>query len=270
MDESERVTRIRPDMSLPRPAWRMPEPRDVTVLGHRMRYWEKGSGRPLVLVHGFSGSASFEWGRVFDALATRFRVIAPQVIGFAPGEQPEIAYTTDALVSHLGGFFAALGLSDIVLLGESFGGWLAGSYAVRAAGLGLPPIAKLVVVGGPIGQMRFPAQNVRGFFHDEVQREADAWMTDAIFNANNGTRMMIVRDSGLTKAELDEAAVETIAVPVLLLWGDKDELIPLEIGERALGWIADARLTVFEDIGHIPSIECPVEFVRVVSSFCEE
>ena len=261
------ITRIRPEMTAPRPDWRMPEPRDVSARGHRIRYWDKGEGRPLVLVHGFSGSAAFEWGRVFDTLAKNRRVIALQCIGFAPGEQPDIVYSTAALTDHLGAFFTALNLRDITLVGESFGGWLVASYAVRAAAGAVPAIARLGVVGGPIGPVRFPAQDARGFFHDAVQREADGWMTDAIFNANNETRMRIVRDSGLAKAELDEAAARSIAVPTLLIWGDKDELIPLAIGERALQWIKGSRLVVFEDIGHIPSIECPAAFARVVEEF---
>ena len=99
-------TLIRPDMTAARPDWAMPPERDVTVHGHRIRYWEKGAGRPLVLMHGFSGSATFEWGRVIDALAAHHRVIVPQCIGFAPSEQPDLVYSTDTLVRHLGGFFA--------------------------------------------------------------------------------------------------------------------------------------------------------------------
>jgi pimeloyl-ACP methyl ester carboxylesterase len=121
-----------------RPHWRLPEPRAIQVLGHRIHYWDAGQGDPIVLVHGFSGSAVFEWGPVFEALALRHRVVALQVIGFAPSEQPEIAYTTEALVSHLGGFLRALGLENVTLLGESFGGWHVAAYAAKATALGLP------------------------------------------------------------------------------------------------------------------------------------
>ncbi|MFI4935877.1 MAG: alpha/beta fold hydrolase [Caulobacterales bacterium] len=262
-----RITRIRPDMAAPRPPWRMPEPRDVAVKGHRIRYWEKGEGRPLVLAHGFSGSAPFEWGRVIDALAQRCRVIAPQCVGFAPSEQPDIDYSTDALVGRLGGFFEALGLADIVLLGESFGGWLVGSYAVRAAALGLPPIAKLAIVGGPVGKFKTPAPETSGFYHAAVAREVEAWLATQPQFDNDGTREKIVKASGLRTGELSLEAVSAIAAPTLLIWGDKDALIPLSIGEAALGAIPDARLVVFEDIGHIPSVECPTEFVQAVSAF---
>jgi pimeloyl-ACP methyl ester carboxylesterase len=262
-----RITRVVPDMAAPRPDWVMPEPRDVDVNGRRIRYWEKGEGRPLVLVHGFSGSAIFEWGRVIDALSTRHRVVVLQVVGFAPSEQPDITYSTDALVTSLGGFFTALGLKDIVLLGESFGGWLVGSYAVRAARLGLPPIARLVIVGGPVGPLRVPGPDVNGFVHQPVMDEVAGLFQVTPIVDNEAFKARILNDSGLRKAELSLEAAATIAVPTLLVWGDKDALIPLSVGEAALGAIPDARLVVFENIGHIPSVECPFEFVDAVLAF---
>jgi hypothetical protein len=105
---------LRPDMTRDRPAWRMPAPRDLVVKGERIRYFEQGDGAPLVLMHGFSGSAQFEWGRVIDDLSRNHRVIAPQCVGFAPSAQPDITYSTAALVDHLGAVFAALDLTGII------------------------------------------------------------------------------------------------------------------------------------------------------------
>jgi pimeloyl-ACP methyl ester carboxylesterase len=255
-------------MSAPRAEWRMPEPRDVTVLGHRIRYWEKGSGRPLVLMHGFSGSAMFEWGRVIDALAERFRVVVLQGIGFAPSEVPDITYSTEAQLRHLGGFFEALGLENIALLGESYGGWLVGTYAVQAADLGLAPIERLIVVGGPVEPLRVPRPEPNGFVHKAVMDEVAAMFAREGMIDHTATRTRILADSGLAKGELNLAVAATIAVPTLLAWGDKDALIPLSVGEKAVKAIPDARLVVFEDIGHIPSVECPNEFVAAVTGFC--
>jgi pimeloyl-ACP methyl ester carboxylesterase len=261
---------IRPDMTAARPDWAMPAERDVSVHGHRIRYWEKGEGAPLVLMHGFSGSATFEWGRVIDLLAAHHRVIVPQCIGFAPSEQPNLDYSTDTLVRYLGGFFAALELTDIVLLGESFGGWLVGSYAVRAAALGLPPIARLVIVGGPVGELRPPKPGTEGFVDKAVMAEVASLLARLPAFDNDPTREKILKASGLRKGELSLAAVAAIAVPTLLLWGDQDALIPLSVGQAAERAIPGARLTVFENIGHIPSVECPAEFVEAVLAFCGE
>ncbi len=260
---------LRPDMSRTRPAWRMPAPRDITVKGQRIRYFEQGDGAPLVLMHGFSGSAQFEWGRVIDDLSRNHRVIALQCVGFAPSAQPDITYSTAALVEHLGAFFLALDLTDITLLGESFGGWLVGSYAVAAAQprSPFPPINRLIVVGGALGKFKFPKPDTRGFFHDVVAKEAEAMLLIEPQFDNDRTRDAILRDSGLAKAELNDAAMAQIRVPTLLIWGDRDELIPLEHGHAAARAISGSRLVVLNDIGHIPSVECPAEFARLVGEF---
>jgi pimeloyl-ACP methyl ester carboxylesterase len=249
-----------------RPHWRLPEPRAIQVLGHRIHYWDAGQGDPIVLVHGFSGSAVFEWGPVFEALALRHRVVALQVIGFAPSEQPEIAYTTEALVSHLGGFLRALGLENVTLLGESFGGWHVAAYAAKAAALGLPPIAKLVLVGGAICVKGMPAPGARGFVDAALQAEADDF--SRTFPASNETtKLLIARDSGLLRRDPSREELAAIAVPTLLVWGEQDELIPVACGEDAASLIPDAKLVVLPNVGHIPSIEAPDELVRVVSEF---
>lgn len=262
-----RTTRIRPDMSAPRPDWVMPPPRDIDAGGHRIRYWEKGQGRPLVLVHGFSGNATFEWGRVIDALSAHCRVIALQVVGFAPSEQPDITYSTDALVTSLGAFFRALDLSDIVLVGESFGGWLVGSYAVRAAGLGQPAIAKLVIVAGPVGPLKVGKPDPNGFPHKVITEEMLAHFEKVPPVDNEPFKARIAEDSGLRTGELTLEAAATITVPTLFLWGDRDTLIPPSVGEAALGAIPNARMVLFETIGHIPSIECPHEFIETIRDF---
>lgn len=244
----------------------MPEPKDIQVLGHRIRYWDTGEGDPIVLVHGFSGSAAFEWAPVIPGLARRNRAIALQVIGFDPSEQPDIAYTTEALVRHLGEFMRLLALTDITLVGESFGGWHVAAYAVHAAALGQPPIAKLALIGGAICVKKFPEPTARGFVDPEWQAASDA-LPQQIRTVNDPTRMAIVRDSGLGKNQPTRDELARIAVPTLLLWGDKDELIPLACGEDAATLIPNAKLVVLPNVGHIPSIEATQDFVRIVSEF---
>jgi pimeloyl-ACP methyl ester carboxylesterase len=243
----------------------MPPAKDVQVLGHRIRYWEAGEGDPIVLVHGFSGSAPFEWAPVIPGLARRNRVIALQVIGFEPSEQPDIAYTTEALVRHLGGFMSALKLHNITLVGESFGGWHVAAYA--AYGAGQPAIARLVLVGGAVCVKKFPGPDARGFVDPEWQAAADALAASLPPGTNDATRSAIVRDSGLGRNDPGPDALGKISVPTLLLWGDRDELIPLECGEDAARHIPNAKLVVLKNVGHIPSIEATGDFVRIISDF---
>jgi pimeloyl-ACP methyl ester carboxylesterase len=251
----------------PRPDWKMPPAREVQVLGARIVYPDAGEGPVIVLQHGFSGSADFEWGRIYDALSRNYRVIALQHVGFAPSDLPALTYDSDTMARHLGGFFSELNLSDFTLVGESFGGWAVTNYAARAEALGLPPIARLVIVGGAVGVIRSSKPDARGFVSDAVTAEVMAYLQRSKVYDHDATRMAILRDSGLGKGDPDTAAVGRIRVPTLLIWGDQDEAIPLAIGEAAARMFPEARLVVLKDVGHIPSIEVPLEFVRLLETF---
>ena len=256
--------------------WRMPPLREVSVLGHRIAYYEKGEGPPLVLAHGFSGSAAFEWGRVFDLLAERHRVVAPQLIGFLPSEQPQITYSTDAQLAHLSGFLQALGLEGCTLAGESYGGWLVAAYAARAAEAGshLARVARYAILCGAVG-IRIPANAVSG--PPQARPPSDTPLWSAIIKrlpelnphdaANNPTRAAILAASDLGKGWPDEAALGRIATPTLLLWGEDDDLVPVKFGRAAAAAIPGSQLVVLPGVGHIPSIDAPRDFVRILADF---
>ncbi|HZZ86854.1 MAG TPA: alpha/beta hydrolase [Caulobacteraceae bacterium] len=253
--------------------WCMPEPRETSVLGHRIAYYEKGSGPALVLAHGFSGSAPFEWGRVFDLLAERFRVVAPQLVGFLPSEQPDIAYSTDAQLAHLSGFLEALDLAGCTLAGESYGGWLVAAYAARAAepGSTLAKVARYAILCGAVGVIR------TGDAPPAPRQPPDTPLWRAIVKrlpalnphdtANNWARERIWSASELGRGWPDAAALGRIATPTLLLWGEDDDLVPVRFGRAAAEAIPGSQLVVLPGIGHIPSIEAPRDFVRILGDF---
>src|SRR5215831_419768 len=92
--------------------WALPPLKTIEVEGRRIAYFDQGSGPALVLVHGMSGSAAMEWGRVIGPLSKRMRVVAPYQIGFAPSDQPDLPYDAKTFVDSLGGLMAALGLKE--------------------------------------------------------------------------------------------------------------------------------------------------------------
>ncbi|HWF78695.1 MAG TPA: alpha/beta hydrolase [Caulobacteraceae bacterium] len=256
--------------------WRLPSLREVQVLGHRIAYYEKGEGPPLVLAHGFSGSAAFEWGRVFDLLAERHRVVAPQLVGFLPSEQPDIAYSTDVQLAHLSGFLGALGLEGCTLAGESYGGWLVAAYAARAAAPGaeLARVDRYAILCGAVG-VKIPANAVSGPPQPRPPPNTPLWRAilkrlpelnphDA---ANNPTRQAILAASDLGKGWPDEAALGRITTPTLVLWGEDDDLVPVKFGRAAAAAIPGSQLVVLPGVGHIPSIDAPRDFVRILTDF---
>lgn len=254
--------------------WRAPPLREVQVLGHRIAYYEQGEGPALVLAHGFSGSAAFEWGRVFDLLAERHRVVAPQLIGFLPSEQPDILYSTDAQLAHLSGFLEALDLTGCTLAGESYGGWLVAAYAARGAepGAKLTRVGRYAILAGAVG-----IRIERSGQPPQVRPPPDTPLWRAIIKrlpelnphevANNRTREAILAASDLGRGWPDAAALGKIATPTLLLWGEDDDLVPVKFGRAAAAAIPGSELVVLPGVGHIPSIDAPRDFVRILTSF---
>lgn len=255
-----------------RPAWRLPADKFVEIQGHRIHYYEHGAGPVLLLVHGFSGSAAREWGRVFDLLAERHRVIALNQVGFAPSDQPNIVYSAEAFVDHLAGFILALDLSDVVLVGESFGGWVAASYAISAgrAGSNLPALRKLAIAAGAIGLRALPPPTARNFFDPQAQADMREAIKQYPRLDNDGTIALTLEQSGLAKGEPSEADLAGIRMPTLLVWGDKDEIVPVEVGYRLSRTIPYARLSVLPNVGHLIAVESPTEFARLLTAFASE
>jgi len=88
--------------------------------------------------------------------------------------------------------------------------------------------------------------------------------------ANNPTRERIFAASDLGRGWPDAAALGQIGAPTLLLWGEEDPLVPVRYGRAAAAAIPGSRLVVLPGVGHIPSIEAPRDFVRILTDFAAD
>jgi 2-hydroxy-6-oxonona-2,4-dienedioate hydrolase len=251
--------------------WRLPPLKTVEVGGRSIAYYERGSGPPLVLLHGMSGSAAFEWGRVIGPLSARHRVIAPYQIGFGPSAQPDIAYDPPVFVDCLAGLIRALGMETATLVGESFGGWVAASYACaqaeRTGAEVLPPIARLVIVDGPVGIR--PTDRVH-LDAESVNDPAVRAQIHAFFATQPNVDNSMVRTRATREASANMVASARLAkvrLPTLLMWGEQDQLLDVSLGRRLAAELPGASLAVVPDCGHIPSVERPATFLRELSRF---
>jgi len=253
--------------------WQLPKMRSVNVNGQKISYLEQGTGPVLVLVHGMSGSAGFEWGRVIDPLSRRFRVIAPYQIGFAPSDQPDLSYDAATSVEYLGGFMATLDLKDVTLVGESYGGWVVAHYALAAAGRTSrdrhrPAIKRLVIVDGAVHLEGMPPAGGRGVNDPAVLKQAEGfWTTQPKVDNSLVTKRVFA--GPIFKEAVRAEDLATLHVPTLVVWGENDELVPLEQGRRIAAEIPGARLAIVPNCGHIPSVEKPAAFVNLIEGFAK-
>lgn len=251
--------------------WRLPKLRRIHVHDHYIAYYETGSGPPLVLIHGGSGSPALEWGRVMVPLSRRFRVIAPYLIGFGPSDQPQLLYDSETFVDYLGGFLNARAAHGATLVGESMGGWVVGHYALRqgqksAWGQSLPRSSHLVFADGAV--QVHPGDG--GGAQDSINSPAVAKLARDFYvtqpKVDNGVVLKALGPHMLAQQVSDDQ-LRRITTPTLVIWGREDKILPLADGRHIAATIPDARLVIIDNSGHLSPVEQPGAFVTALKAF---
>ena len=233
------------------------ELREVEVDGRTVRYRLAGSGEPLVLVHGLAGSWRW-WSPLLRALGARRRVSVVDLPRLHPPVRP------DRLSEWLGRWLDAAGLEQVDLAGHSLGGLVAAELAAADSAR----TRRLVLVapaGIPCGRS-LPSRAAQLLVElYEVRRwlpmvAADAFRTGP-FDVARGIAFVSGRD---LRAEL--AAVHA---PTLLVWGERDRLVPLHVAEEWRQTLPDARLAYLE-CGHVPMLEAPRQLAESMLAFLDE
>ncbi len=266
------------------------EVKELLVGGRRFSYFEEGSGKTIVLVHGLFGDY-LDWAPVLAPLAAGYRVIALDLPGFGGSDRPPGGQTLDAYAESLEAFFAALDLHDFLLVGNSLGGMISSYYAARHPGR----LCGLVLVSSA-GMKAYSAEDqarVAERFSTAVLNLLRPEHIEPLFTINFA-RLTPQREAYMqhqrTKLSwphrreysqvLSDCArmgfanevtpwLESLTLPILLLWGDADPVFPLELAEAALPRLPHARLAVLHQASHMPQMDQPEAFVEAVQSFLE-
>jgi pimeloyl-ACP methyl ester carboxylesterase len=249
----------------------------------------RGSGRPILLVHGVnpvSPAAPF-----LDRLAAYGEIIAPSHPGFGKSPRPEDFDTMYDLV-HLYREVLDAQPGRVAMIGFSFGGWIA---AEVAAG-GHPKLDRLVLVD-PVGIklggreerdiVHFfntsPAELTRRSWHDPANRPAgiyglgwqagiDEAMPDEVMTtlARNWDALCLYAWQPHMYNPQLKHWLRRIAAPTLVLWGASDRIVTADYGRAYAGLIAGGRFALIDAAGHHPELEQPTAFVDAVARFLEE
>ncbi|WP_370067464.1 alpha/beta fold hydrolase [Mycobacterium sp. MAA66] len=269
------------------------ERRSVVVDGLTTGYLEAGSGDPVVLLHGgeFGASAELGWERNIAALATQFRVLAPDMLGF--GESAKVVDFTDGRgmrIRHIARFCELLGVTSAHFVGNSMG---AINLLVDATAHGpVLPIRSLVAIcgGGEIQRNEhvsalydydasFEAMRriVAALFFDPgypadddyVRRRYDSSTVPGAWESLAAARF---RRPGLPAPTAPSAqrAYGRITVPALVVEGAGDKLLPAGWAADLAGQIAGARSAVIDGAGHCPQIEAAGATNALLFEFLKE
>ena len=248
----------------------------ITVNGTQIRLLRGGKegAPPLVFLHGAGGHTG--WMGFLDALAEDFAVFAPEHPGFGRSDDPPWLDEIGDLAFFYLDFLETLGLDHVHLMGTSLGGWIAAELAVRnqnrLSSLALVGAVGIRADGHPIDDIfrMSVEENLRRFYADQeraarrLQDMAKVDMTIATKNRLTVSRLAYrprFYNPGLAKW------LHRITVPTLLIYGDKDGLVPPRFGEAYRAAIPGSRLIVLEDAGHAPFDEQRDAFLAAFRAF---
>jgi len=259
-------------------------------------YAQAGSGPVLLLIHGMGGT--FEnWQAVIEGLARKHTVIAPDLPGHGASAPGAGDYSIGALAAGLRDLLVALGHERATLVGHSLGGGIAMQFAyqfpemterlvlVSSGGLG-PEVSLILRAAALPGADLFiaatagPGRTVgsalaRGLTAVGLRPNADvaevargyASLADRERRAAFLATLRSVIGTGGQRVHAGDRLYLAEDMPVLIIWGERDPIIPVHHGENAHEAIPGSRLEVFEGVGHLPQLELPGRFMAVLERF---
>jgi pimeloyl-ACP methyl ester carboxylesterase len=281
----------------------LPEKRVIHLHGHRI-VCRVGGGAPqpdrpvVVLIHGVAGSSA-TWEAVISALARQYTVVAPDLLGHGESDKPRHDYSLGAYANLIRDVMIAVGIDRATIVGHSFGGGVAMQFAYQhparcerlvleaSGGLGpeiswifraltmpgaellmplvFPPFVRAAgdVIGRWVGRLGVRAPNLE-----------QSWRSYASLTKSDNRRAFIatmrsvIDRSGQTVGARDRLYLAA-AVPTLIVWGDRDRIIPVAHASAAHEELASSELIVFERAGHFPHAEDPGRFVDALTHFVD-
>jgi pimeloyl-ACP methyl ester carboxylesterase len=255
-----------------------PRAETVVVAGLPVHVLTAGTGAPLVYLHGAGDLGG--WPPALDLLAADFRVVRPDHPGFnQSGDDPAIG-SVAALSERYLEVFDALGLAEFDLIGTSLGGWLAAEIALRSPNrirrLVLVDAAGLAPGSSSPNMFDVPADELVALTCGDAaslaagrQRDA-AVRADAVLSErrtrNTATTARIAGDPYMHDPALP-ARLAGLRLPTLVVWGELDGLFPVETATSWTDLLPVARAHVVAGAGHLPLVDRPAEFARVVAEF---
>jgi pimeloyl-ACP methyl ester carboxylesterase len=273
--------------------WAEPPSQFLDVAGLRVHVRDEGprdDPTPIVLLHGTSDSLH-TWGGWTGVLVRERRVIRVDLPGFGlTGPAPDGDYRVERYVAFVAALLDALDVQRCVLGGNSFGGWVAWETAlahpdrlqalILVDSAGYPLESQSVPIGFRIA--RVPGLNramqsilPRGVIESSVRNtygdpsRVTEELVDRYYalTLRAGNRAALAARFAAGRWAADPARLRELRQPTLILWGERDRLIPLRYGEQFHRDIVGSTLVVLTGLGHVPQEEDPAATVAAVRDF---
>jgi pimeloyl-ACP methyl ester carboxylesterase len=276
------------------------EPSELSLHGHRVSYRTGGSGPALLLLHGITNSSE-TWEHVAPRLTDRFTVIAPDLLGHGESATPRGDYSLGAHASGARDVLTSLGIERATVVGHSLGGGIAMQFAyqfpercerlvlVASGGLGREVHLLLRAASLPGADYVLPALTSAGLLgvgrglggllrRVGVEPSEDLEVLGRGFASldNAGSRQAFLHtvrsviEPGGQRVSAQERLALAAVLPTLIVWGERDSIIPVAHGAEAHEAIPGSRFEVFPGAGHMPHDADPERFAALLTEFCDE
>lgn len=293
---TERTRSLRPVREVTTPSLQF-----RTIHGYKRAFRIAGSGPAVLLIHGI-GDNSTTWTGVHAKLAQRFTVIAPDLLGHGKSDKPRADYSTAAYANGMRDLLSVLDIERVTIIGHSLGGGVAMQFAYQFPHL----VDRLILVGAggvtrdvnialrfaslPMGAetlallrlpMVLPAVQLMGRLAGlalgstalgrdlpNMLRILDDLPEPTASSAFTRTLRAVVDWRGQIVTMLDRCYL-TEAIPVQIIWGQKDSVIPVRHAHMAHAAMPGSRLEIFENSAHFPFHDDPARFLDVVQRFID-
>ncbi len=261
----------------------------INVSGRMLHYEKKGTGKPVILVHGFAGS-TYTWRNVIPLLAQQYEVYAVDLLGFGLSDKPaDGGYSLADQGQLIIAFIEKLKLQQPTIVGHSMGGVITALAAMQSP----EKIRRLVLIdagiyhGGPPQFLKyffFPFDVITArLFYTKGARTRS--LQNSYFNQSMITNELVnnyLKPAGTPGAAAVVASMNKFAsiryedisvrlqTPTLLVWGRYDRIVPVTDAERLHKEIKGSQLAVIDDAGHMVQEEKPNEVASAIQKFLEQ
>jgi pimeloyl-ACP methyl ester carboxylesterase len=269
--------------------------RSCTVNGSRVSYVEMGEGPALVFVHGLAGCWQ-NWLENIPHFARSHRVIAIDLPGFGESELPHEDISMPGYGRLVDAFLGEIDVERASIVGNSMGGFIAAEVAVSHPGR----VDKLVLVSAAgvmtvrnaelavakrlarsfhAGSARVLARReglvrrrgLRRLILYGIVRHPELLQPELVYEIASGAGKPGFLDAFKAIHDYDfRDCLPEIERPTLIVWGRNDRIVPAGSAYRFEQLIPDSRRVIFEDTGHVPMIERPALFNRLLEDFLAE
>jgi 2-hydroxymuconate-semialdehyde hydrolase len=265
--------------------------KSILANGIQTNYHEHGQGEPVLLIHGSGPGVTgwANWRLTIPVLAEKFRVIAPDIVGFGYTERPvDVQYNMETWLNHILGFMDALGIEKAHVIGNSFGGGLALAMAIRVP----HRVGRLVLMGsaGLPFTLTDGLDRVWGYTPsiDNMRGLLDLFAFDRSRVTDDLARMRYEasirpgiqeafaqmfpapRQNGVNGLASNEVAIKALPHTTMIVHGREDKVIPLASSYELFSMIQNAQIHVFGQCGHWTQIEHAERFNKLISDFFTE